>query len=359
MSKTLSDRMTRILDAARWAPSGDNTQPWRFEVEDDDTVIIHASDTRHWCVYDLEGHASQIAVGALLENIVIAASREELETDLRLLPDGTDTHPRVRARFRASNAITPDPLFEIIAQRSTQRRALSWSALRPADRMALEGAPGPGYRVFWVEGVRQKWRLARLLFLNAYIRLTIEEAYQVHKRIIAWDSGFSEDRIPDRALGLDPFALAIMKWAMASWRRVSFMNRYLGATLLPRLELDVLPSMGCAAHFFIVADKPPIELQDYFNGGRAMQRFWLTATAQGLQFQPQMTPIIFSEYTKRSLPFTASAEARRQAARLRAGLCELIGESVLDRVVFAGRVGYGPQPRWRSLRLPLPRLRAS
>jgi nitroreductase len=49
-----------ILDLARWAPSGDNSQPWRFEVLSDDHVAVHAFDTRRDCVHDLEGHASQL-----------------------------------------------------------------------------------------------------------------------------------------------------------------------------------------------------------------------------------------------------------------------------------------------------------
>ena len=30
----------RILDLARWAPSGDNSQPWRFRIDGDDAVTI-------------------------------------------------------------------------------------------------------------------------------------------------------------------------------------------------------------------------------------------------------------------------------------------------------------------------------
>ena len=58
-----------VLDLARWAPSGDNSQPWRFEIVADDRVGMHAFDTRRHCVYDLEGHASQLSVGAMLETI--------------------------------------------------------------------------------------------------------------------------------------------------------------------------------------------------------------------------------------------------------------------------------------------------
>lgn len=356
MTETADDRLKRILALARWAPSGDNTQPWRFELLDKDVVIVHGSDTRDWCVYDLEGRASQIALGALIETMSIAASREGQSASFELMPASTDTHPLIRVTFTSCETITPDALCPFIEQRSTQRRPFSSAALRAADRAALEASPGRGYRILWAEGARKKLRMARLLFLNAGIRLTIPEAYEVHKRIIQWDAGFSEDRIPDRALGLNPVAVALMKWAMQSWARVDFLNRYLGGTLLPRIEMDVLPALGCAAHFFIVADRPPMGIEDYLSAGRAMQRFWLTATAQGLQFQPEMTPLIFSAYTSHKTRFSSDQRAQEQAAKLRAGLNELIGEETLNAAVFAGRIGYGPNPRWRSLRLPIARL---
>ena len=52
-----------ILDQARWAPSGDNTQPWRFEVRGARHVVVHGFDTRSHCVYDLDGHPSQLSLG--------------------------------------------------------------------------------------------------------------------------------------------------------------------------------------------------------------------------------------------------------------------------------------------------------
>jgi len=47
-----------VLDLARWAPSGDNTQPWRFAIVGADRVVVYAHDTRETCVYDLDGHPS-------------------------------------------------------------------------------------------------------------------------------------------------------------------------------------------------------------------------------------------------------------------------------------------------------------
>ena len=72
------EKILAVLELARWAPSGDNAQPWRFEIVDDATLIVHGFDTRAHCVYDLDGRASQIAQGALLETIRIAATGQGL-----------------------------------------------------------------------------------------------------------------------------------------------------------------------------------------------------------------------------------------------------------------------------------------
>ncbi len=71
-----------ILERARWAPSGDNSQPWRFEVCSPRHVAVHAFDTRRHCVYDIDGEASQISVGALLETMRICASAHGLVTHM-------------------------------------------------------------------------------------------------------------------------------------------------------------------------------------------------------------------------------------------------------------------------------------
>ncbi|MFC6668971.1 hypothetical protein [Marinobacterium aestuariivivens] len=42
------------------------------------------------------------------------------------------------------------------------------------------------------------------MFANAKVRLTMPEAYAVHSRIIDWGQQFSDDKIPEQAVGIDP-----------------------------------------------------------------------------------------------------------------------------------------------------------
>jgi len=229
--------------------------------------------------------------------------------------------------------------------------------LAASQKQALQDAVGLLYSVHWFESGRQRWKMAKLMFANAKLRLTLPEAYRVHRDIIEWNARFSEDKVPDQALGLDAMTLKLMRWVMVSWQRVKFFNAYLGGHLTPRIELDLLPGLFCAAHFAIRAHKPLETQDDYVAAGRAVQRFWLTATRLGLQLQPEMTPLIFGRYTREGTEFSRMPGAAETAARLGQRLAGIFQDMPVKQVAFLGRIGSGKAPSSRSLRLPVERLK--
>jgi nitroreductase len=345
----------QVLDLARWAPSGDNTQPWRFEIVGERRLVVHGFDTRDHCVYDLDGHASQISLGALLQTMEIAASLQAWRMSFQRRPRLPDKTPTFDVAFELDPNIAAHPLAAVIERRSVQRRALRTRPLTAEEKLALERAAGSGHELIWIEGARARLRAAMLMFRNAKLRLTMPEAYEVHRCIIDWGQRYSEDKVPDQALGADRLTLQLMRVLMQSWERIEFMNRWLAGTLAPRLQMDLVPSLACAAHFAISARKPPSGIDDWVMAGQALQRIWLTATSLGLQSQPEMTPVIFSRYVATETSFTRVASIQVDARRLRDDLAALLGSN-LDQVVWMARIGDGPAPRSRSLRMPLARL---
>ena len=356
---TKAQALTDILEMARWAPSGDNTQPWRFEIVDDQRFIIHAHDTRDHCVYDLDGHPSQLAHGALLETLAIAASAYEFRADFKRDPESAETHPNYLVELHADSQITPDPLLPSIQQRSVRRRPMRISPLTKQQKLALESSVEKLYTIKWFENNAVRLSLAKLMFDNAKLRLTLPEAYPVHRDIIAWQSRFSEDKVPDQALGLDAVTLKLMRWVMGSWQRVKFFNRWLAGHLMPRLQMDLLPGFFCGAHFVIVAKKPPATIDDYVTAGRAIQRFWLTATSLNLQMQPEMTPVIFGRYAREGRVFSHLPRSMQMASDLNARLSSFLQDTAVENVAFLGRIGAGRPTVSRSLRLPLSKLMSS
>lgn len=347
------DTLTHILDLARWAPSGDNTQPWRFEIVDGNLIRVHGSDTRDHVLYDYNGHASHIAHGALLETMRIAASGFGLTSRWSVSSTGDDRNPTYDVSFTASPTMVRDPLFNCIETRTVQRRPMKTTALTKGQRQALIDAAGEGFRVQLFESRGDRVKVARLLWNNAKIRLTCPEAYPVHKNVIEWRARYSQDRIPEQAVGVDPATARLMEWVMQSWERVAFFNRYLLGTVAPRIQLDWLPGLRCAAHLLVRPERSPAHLVDWIHLGIAVQRIWLTATQQGLHLQPQMTPVIFRWYARAGRHFSSTATLFEQALKL-SGDFERIAEAAFtDDFGFFARVGVSPAPQSRSLRRDL------
>lgn len=345
-----------ILDRARWAPSGDNRQSFRFEIVDDRHVVVHAFDTRHDCVYDLDGSASQIALGALLETMGIAASVHRIRLACHRRDDAPITAPLVDVHLIDDPAIEPDALAGSIETRSVNRRPLSARPLTASERATLVASVGPDHEIVWREDAAARRRIAKLLFRSARIRLTMPEAYLVHRDAIEWGARFSDDRVPEAAVGLDPMTARLMRWVMKSWTRVHFFNRFLAGTWIPRVQLDMLPALMCAAHFVLISRHGGKTIDDFIAGGRALQRFWLTADRLGLQLQPELTPMIFARYFRSQLRFSALPNMTRDAGRIAALLETEIGKPATEAAVFMGRIGAGEAAKARSLRLPIERL---
>ena len=345
----------QILELARWAPSGDNTQPWRFEIRSDREILVHGYDTRDHCVYDLDGWASQLAHGALLETLVIAATRFGYRARTSIASEDQDGHIAYRVVLESDPAVAADPLVAAIPERVVQRRPMRPAPLSREQRLALERAVEP-CAVVWLDSWRARWKMAALNARNAHIRLTIPEAFAVHKAVIAFNCTTSEDRLPAASLGADPVLLGVMRWAMSSWERANFLNRFAAGTVLPRLLMDFVPGLLCSAHFALIGSSEPQSTADRVAAGRAVQRFWLTATKLNLQMQPAYTPLVFARYAREERRFTRVEEANATAREVARRLDGLLGSRESARALFLGRIGPARAVKGRSLRLPLERL---
>ncbi len=155
-----------------------------------------------------------------METLAIAASGEGCQAEFKLRDSSPEDQPIIDVKLVRSKRVVASDLLPFTKVRVTQRSPFSVKPLSGDQKQVLETAVGDGYQVIWLESREKRWNMAKLPFKNALIRLTIPEAYEVHKRVIEWDAQFSDDRIPDQAVGADPVTLKLMKWAMASWGRV-------------------------------------------------------------------------------------------------------------------------------------------
>jgi len=143
--------MRRILSAAAQAPSGHNTQPWRFAVEGLKITIL-PDPSRRLPAVDPDDHALFISLGCALENLVVAARDEgyDAEVDDAGL-DGESPALAVHLRRVQATDDRASGLHAAIPERQSTRRTYDGRAIPSADLRRLEDASrqeGVGFHLF-------------------------------------------------------------------------------------------------------------------------------------------------------------------------------------------------------------------
>ena len=349
--------LERILDAAHWAPSGDNAQPWTFEVHGDKSFDVCVR-TEPGNVYEYRGgEPTLISAGTLLENITVAAPTCGCHARWQYQGQAGNTH-RIRVELEDDSSAAENPLMGEIQRRSVDRRPYRLRSLDSEDRSALSQALGPEFSVEWHESLAARRRVAGLTRLATDIRLRIPETFDIHNKIVDWSRAYSPDAIPSLALGVDAMTLKMMRWTLAKRQRTQIANR-LGSPFFAGLQMDFLPGIFSAAYFAFRyrqrSTDPQERISQLLRAGQAVQRFWLTASKRGLALQPCLATLAFAHYGRSDEPFTISLPERGKAAEL----ARRVDRDLHDpqTLFFLGRIGY-PTAKLesRSLRLPLAQL---
>lgn len=348
--------LMRILDEARWAPSGDNSQPWSFEIKGGLAVRV-AVDRESGNVYQFDkGRPNIVAAGCLLEVMAIAASHYGLRMEWEIAEEA----PRLLldVTFQSDPEVAPDPLAPFIRIRSVDRRPYKQTPLTEAEKATLQAAVGPEFVIHWYETRTERQAHARLNGLATRLRLTIPECRRVHRDVVRQEA-FSHVGMPAKSVGLDPLTTWLMPWVNGAWWRTKLLNRYLGGAWFASLQLDRRTGMACAAHIALrrVGGAGPVTGADHIATGRAWERLWLAATRLGLAHQPSIAPLIFAHYARMGEIFSEAPFAPKEARKI-ADRAEALVEAPIDEIVVLGRIGRPPrrEPAARSIRKPLTEL---
>ena len=82
----------KLILAAIWAPSADNSQPFQYQWQDESTLSLFIDPERSGKASDNRFVLSDIALGAVIENVVIAAGPFELMANVSYLPNVNDEY---------------------------------------------------------------------------------------------------------------------------------------------------------------------------------------------------------------------------------------------------------------------------
>jgi nitroreductase len=347
MMRLPPDQLHRILDAGIRAPSAENKHDLRFQSVGE-SVRLLATDQASWAAQPHRQFLALMSFGAVVENIRLRSAELGHDVTVEWLPEAN--RPDIVADFRwAPTAAPPDPLCRAIELRHTNRRFYRRATL-PAETLArlsaaVDAVPGAG--LLWLDDAHR-----RGLALTA-IRVAETERFRrraLHAELfgavrfeIGWQRS-SDEWLPPAALQIEapmrlPFA------ALRHWPLMRALDGF-GAHHALGLRAGYLPC-ALAPHIGLILAKAQREDLGNLKAGRALQRVWLAAAAEGLALQPMAAATALSVQNSGTGWVSAAVKLRLQ--QLLGSLCE--GQEAQPYMLF--RLGRADAPTAVTGRLPL------
>ncbi|EIM63812.1 ThiF family adenylyltransferase [Desulfobacter postgatei] len=292
MEKTpLPEKALRYLVMAGiQAPSGDNAQPWKFSITDNQVSVWIDPDADH-SFFNVNQIASIISCGAAIENINVAAGLFGVEPEIELKDNLSGIGARIH--FKPMAHVQKDPLHEFIWKRHTnrtmfRRESFSKSALNLIDGV-ISGFPGAKLHV--VTQREDIKKLAKIVYTIDRIRTEHRSLHEHLMKMIRFSPGEVEktgDGLPLKNLQAGPAGEIFLKiskpWAVMN----AFNNAGIGRMVAFHSYQGIINSSAV-----ILLTVEGSGNKDFLVGGRALERVWLELTRQGYHIQPMTAITLF------------------------------------------------------------------
>ncbi len=290
----MNDLIKQILDYAIWAPSGDNSQPWRFEVKPP-RVLLYNLPEKGNPYLDFRERGSFIAHGGVIENMLIAAEHFGYRAACDLFPDGERSNLVATISLSARAVPETYALFEAIKQRHTNRKIYEATSLTSEQRQdILRTSQELGFGlVKLVELPEEKEIAGRAGALAEIVILENKLLHGSFFRDVVWTA--AEEKQKRHGLFIDTMEFnLIQKLLFRLAKHWVLMTVGIRAGLPKFIAKEDAKLYATGAAMGIVAmegDRPA----DFVNAGRLMQRIWLKATAHHLALQPVTATLFFAQ----------------------------------------------------------------
>ena len=340
--------ITNIIKAGISAPSGGNSQPWKFEVRGDEITVI-ALPLKDHPVLNFRYRGTWVAHGALIENIKIAASEYGYEARIDIFPDKTDKNV-VAHILLVKSEIKPSILYESITRRVTNRKPFALAPLTASERSELLGAKGElDAEVILKEKPEELMSLGKAMSVNETVMLENNLLHSLFFKEVVWNEREEREKgggLLVKTLELKPpqrFMLGLCR----RWLVMNLLNKLGMARLIAKDNAKVYAS-AAAMGVIVVRDDD----QAFVTAGRAMERIWLMATHMGLSFHLITGILFFSQKLNAGETHEFSNEHINMIKAAHEKVASIF-EVKTGVIALLFRVGHDGEPSARSLK-PLP-----
>ena len=265
-------QMKELIRYATLAPSGHNTQPWKFSI-DGNIIKIFPDFTRQLPVVDPDHRELYISLGCALENLVIAARHAGYDSEVEYFP-ACEPEECLLVNLKRFKAAGDNLLFKAIPERHTNRREYNNQQIPIADLKKLESTPKengissllltePGTIGQIVEFVREgnNIQMSNDAYMNELVSWIRFNDAETEKHL---------DGLALRAMGRSP---------APGWLGRMFMNLFVSAK--NQSKTDEKNIQSSSALLVMVSEKN--DKKSWVDVGRSFERIALTLTTLNIK----------------------------------------------------------------------------
>lgn len=268
---SVEQRAKFLLRYAILAPSGHNTQPWKFGVSDE-FISVYPEPARRLPVADPEDRELRLSLGASIGTLEVAAQRFGMGCDLQPVPDGAPENSLATVRLTSGGEISSElrALFGAITKRHTNRFPYEEKKLSGQDVEALQGVAGSSETpVMVITDDERQGAVAHLAAEGDILRMSDRAFRSELSRWIRPNSGRGGTGITADALGV-PYLGGVTPWLIATFNSGKSQGKK---------SLDLVSNAGAAV---VICGMDTTE--SLLKAGITLARLLLTGTNRGIQF---------------------------------------------------------------------------
>lgn len=255
-----------MVEYAVKAPSGHNTQPWKFRIGENAIDII-PDFSKTLPVVDADNRELFISLGCATENLCITASTLGYETDMSISQEGI-----ISVHLEKSGSVQHDTLFSQIERRQTNRnvyesKTIEENILKDCFSVIPEGREIRFY--YWENGSEPYERAKQLVMEGNTVQM--DDAMFVTE-LKSWMRVNKKESVAKKdGLGYDVFGAPNLPAFIARPAIGSFLNS-------KKQNKGDLKKIESSSHFILFTTVNNT-IPDWIMLGRFMQRFLLKSTA--------------------------------------------------------------------------------
>ncbi|MDN5215922.1 nitroreductase family protein [Fulvivirgaceae bacterium BMA12] len=322
---SMQDFIEKLIEYAAKAPSGHNTQPWKFAYYKN-IVKIFPDYSRSLPVVDEDNHALFISLGCAVENLIVAAGHFGYLAKVDYFPS-YENNECIRVKLEEGTIDPDNRLFEAIDKRQSTRSQYNGRNIPAEDVSAL-------LSTLHYEGVKSLIfnKKQEIIPLIEFVRQGSSKQFSnktFKNELLSW--------VRFNAKAAEATCDGLRSATMGSPAVPSWLGKLIITLLTPSGEAKRAEKLIKSAAALMIFIAEADDKRNWINLGRTFERVALTATALGIKHSHLNMPCEEVEIRNKLARYLGLSNKQQPLLLIRLGYADFMPYSFrrpLNRIIY-------------------------